>query len=266
MKRVFIGTFALLCGLSPSFVIADFIVSTDGDARILTEPSGNRDDNNGGNTITGSLIGRNTGNVDNFMIYDFDSLQDQATAALAANEIVVGATVSVQVATSFSSGTHGDVDDMIILNEIALTNRGFTTGNSTITGADNAATDGSVTFLNRAQQVVSPEAWQDAAGLDQANVLGAISQIGTFQGWNVGDAPAQMTFAVDAVTANDWIDNGLAGFVLQSIDGGNGNARFNMGLNAASISFATTTAIPEPGAAAFLSVLAATAVVRRRRR
>ncbi|MEM7454579.1 MAG: hypothetical protein AAF456_09545 [Planctomycetota bacterium] len=213
--------------------IAQTIVSTDSDARLVTEPSGARDDNNGGNTITGALIGVNTGSVDNFMLYEFSDL-----TALQ-GQTVVSATLEIDVHTGFSHSQHGSDQDVINLAEIALTNQGWVSGTGTISGSDTPADDGSVSFLNRIQYNGSgqTEPWLDENGQSVSNLTGALTQVSTASGWNQGSAPAFISFSIDAATAQRWVDDGLAGFVMSTTDNGDSRSRFNMMVDGARIVF-----------------------------
>lgn len=192
------------------------------DGRVVTEPSGARDDNNGGNTISGALIGLNTGGVDNFMMWDFPSLGSLA------GQQVASATVNVYVATNFQNGNHGTTDDLINLHEIALGNAGFVTGTSTIGGSDNPATNGSVSFLHQAEfNSASSVPWVDASGTDVADLTGAFLPVDTISGWNQLSAPQPAVFDVPVAIAQSWIDNGLAGLALSTTDNGDSRSRYN---------------------------------------
>lgn len=257
------GTACLVAGLGAAMTLpasaAVFAFDSAGnDARVVTEPGGARDDNNGGNTVTGSLIGLNSpAAVDNFMLYDFNGL------AAASGEIVVSATVTIAVAVNFTNGNHGTTDDLINLSEIALTNDGWVSGVGAIGGGDTPANDGSVSFANRVQfnGGGTTEAWQDAGGNDVANLLGALTLIDSVAGYNQGAAPATLTFNVDAALAQSWIDNGVGGVVLSTTDNGDSRSRFNFGTDAATLNIVT---VPEPGSLALLG-LGGLALLRRRR-
>lgn len=69
-KPITIVALLALLGATPS-TFGQAIVVNDGDARLITEPTGVRDRNNGGNTDSGRVIGINSGLADNFMIFDF---------------------------------------------------------------------------------------------------------------------------------------------------------------------------------------------------
>lgn len=45
-------------------------------------------------------------------------------------------------------------------------------------------------------------------------------------GYNQSSTPPQLFFIVDQATAQSWIDNGLPGLVVSSIDNGDGRSRF----------------------------------------
>ncbi len=267
MKRLSLITSCLMA----VFVLAEFtasaqiLVDAGGQARLVTEPSGNRDDNNGGNTVSGALIGTNAGSVDNFLVFDFSDL------SAAAGQTVTGATIDFQVATGFSAGNHGSVDDVINLSEIALPNLGWVRGSGEITGADNQADDGSVSFLNRIQFDTSgtSEQWLDASGTGVGNLLGALTTVDSVPGYNVGGGTPILSFSVDAATAQGWVDNGLGGLALSVTDNGDLNGRFNFigngsaASNAGSITF--LTAVPEPSSGIVLIAMGAMVCVRRKR-
>lgn len=206
---------------------------TDSDARLVTEPTGARDDNNGGNTISGALIGVNTDSSDNIMLYRFSgmtALQGQS---------VIGATVEIYVHTGFSHSQHGSDHDVINLSEIALPNLGWISGTGTITEGDTPADDGTVSFLNRVQFSGSgqSEPWLDVGGQGVPNLLGALKPVSTAAGWNQGNAPAFVSFSVDGETAQRWVDDGLAGLAMHVTDDGDSRSRFNMIVNGARIMF-----------------------------
>ncbi|XAL99090.1 PEP-CTERM sorting domain-containing protein [Phycisphaeraceae bacterium D3-23] len=253
----------LVAGLGAAMAVpasaAVFAFDSNGtDARVVTEPSGARDDNNGGNTATGALIGLNSpAAVDNFMLYDFNGL------GAAAGEIVVSATVTINVATGFTNANHGGVNDLINLSEIALTNDGWVDGGGVITGADTPADDGTVSFANAVQFNGSGTtvAWQDAGGADVANLLGALTLIDSVPGYVSGGGTPTLTFNVSAAMAQSWIDNGVGGVALSTTDDGDSRSRFNFQLDAATLN---VTTVPEPGSLALLG-LGGLALLRRRR-
>ena len=220
IKTSFLGMVVLLA-FSQVFCHAQ-IVNSLGDARLINEPSGNRNDNNGGNTASGVLIGVNATAVDNIIVHDFSDL------SAVAGQTVTGATVTIGVATGFSAGNHGSVDDIITLSEIAVGNTGWTQGTGTITGTDNVATDGSVSFNNRSEfGDATSVAWVDSTGSAVSDLSGALTLLGSQAGYNVGAAPATLTFNIDAVTAQRWVDTGLGGLAIGATDNGDTNGRFN---------------------------------------
>ena len=230
-----IPAFLLLVTFFPTAVFSQFSVFNEQDARLITEPSGIRDRNNGGNTATGRLIGINTGLVDNFMIFNFPSLVDFA------GQSVSGATVTLQPQAGFSNGNHGTVDDLIHLNEIALPNDGWIVGENVIMATDNFTDDGSVSYANRVEYLDgsangTAEPWLDANGDAVANLEGTFNRIGTVNGWNEGEAPESFSFGIDPVMAQSWIDSGLAGLAISNTDNGDNRSRFNLApLNGAEV-------------------------------
>lgn len=262
MKKI-IGFLVIAFLLTTSVTYADVTVGDLGDARLVTGTTNSRDDNNGGNTVTGALIGLNTGGVDNVMLYDFSDL------SAASGQTYIGATVSIAVATGFTNGNHGTVDDIINLHEIALTNLGWDNGTGVIGGSDNFTDDGSVSFLNRVQYNDDPgpaggttEQWLDAGGTGVSNILGALTLLDSISGYNSGGGTPFLVFDIDAATAQAWADNGLGGFALTTTDNGDSRSRFNMAGAGATITFHS---VPEPGSVAVLGSLFVLTLVRRRR-
>lgn len=242
MRLVLVGT--MIVALSSHGTADEIIVNSQGDARLINEPSGNRNDNNGGNTISGALIGLNTGGVDNLIVHEFHDL------SAVAGTVVTGATVLVNVQTGFSNGNHGTTDDLINLSAIALPNIGWDSGSSAITGSDTPATDGSVSFNNRSEfNSASSIAWQDGSGTDVADITGSFTLVDSIAGYNQGAAPATLVFTVDAATAQDWVDNGLGGLALWTTDDGDSRSRFNFSsvVNNNGATRIVFNAVPEPG-------------------
>ena len=85
-----------------------------------------------------------------------------------------------------------------------------------------------------------------------------------------GGTPA-LTFAIDAITAQSWVDNGLGGLALTAVSG-DGNGRFNFltrdnAANAAAgVSNIVFTVVPEPSAGLLLALGTLFAFASRRRR
>lgn len=268
--KMYLMSFGMAILLSlPSSVIAFPTISLNHngtDARLVSGTTNSRDDNNGGNTITGALIGLNTGGIDNFLLYRFDDLPS------AAGETVLSATVTLTVATGFANGNHGSALDVINLHALASTNAGWSSGTGAIGGGDNMTDDGSVSFLNRVQYNDDPgpasgttEAWLDAGGNPVGNVLGALSSpIDSVPGYAQGAGPAQLTFNIPTAMAQDWVDNGLAGIGISTTDDGDSRSRFNFLQQGATLNL---TVVPEPGTAmlAALSTLCLGLVQRRNR-
>ena len=225
MKRRFFAIPFVIAALVSTVCSAQITVGNVSDVRLVTEPSGSRDNDNGGNTESGRLIGINTGLIDNFMVFGFGDL------AAVSGETISAATVTFTVAQGFMNANHGSIDDIIVLNELALPNIGWVEGNGAISGTTNSTTDGSISYNNREQFFSNSTPWQDASGADVANLEGAITQLATAPGYNEGAAPPSFSFDVDGATAQSWADNGLAGLVLSNIDDGDDRSRFNLGVN-----------------------------------
>ena len=265
-KASFLSMVVLLA-VSQVFCHADgVVINSQGDARLINEADGDRNDNNGGNTISGALIGTNTppALVDNFLIHDFANL------SAVAGQTVSGATVTIAVATGFMNANHGSVDDIINLSEIALGNIGWDQGVGAITGGDTPATDGSVSFNNRSEfNNASSIAWVDSGGAAVSDLRGALTLLGSQPGYNQGAAPPTLTFDIDAATAQRWVDFGLGGIALSATDDGNNRSRFNfqsvVGDNGVTnIEFHVVT-VPEPSAGLVGGIAVLLTVVRRRR-
>lgn len=235
-------------------------ITSDAEARLVTEPNGNRDDNNGGNTASGRLIGRNGGGVDNFMIFNFNA------SLPVAGLTVTGATVTIDAAPQLPPNA-GTSADTIVLSQIASGNFGWNAGSDAIGGQDNPANDGSVSYLFRETFEGTPPAgtsvqWVDSSGASVANVTGAFTTLGTTPGYNA--SPATISFNINQATAQDWATNGLAGLALSALDDGNNLSRFNFATGGISINF-DVAKVPEPSAG-LLSALAIFAAASRRRR
>ena len=232
-------TFCLLAAamILPTTAFSQDIVQVDsnGDARLINEPSGERNDNNGGNTISGALIGVNPGGVDNIIVHDFASIStDPALMGMS----VSGAMVTVEINEAFMAGTEGSELDTVFLHEIAIGNLGFDTGSSAITGADTPAFDGSVSFNHQAEfNSASSVDWVDVNGMAVGDLLGALTELGSAPGINLPDDAPNLPlegggeayfFAIDGATAQRWVDEGLAGLAVTATDNGDGNGRFNL--------------------------------------
>ena len=222
---------------STSSTHAQFVVNASASGRLVTEPSGARDDNNGGGDPY-ALVGLNTSLVENFAFYQMD------LSALAGTQ-TSGATISIGVVGFFSNANHGQPTDLIQLNYLPDSNSGFDPGVSMITGNDTPADDGSISFLNRVQFSGSgtSEPWLDGAGNPVANLAEAIVPIATVDGWFQGDAPPTVEFVLDGPTAQGFIDDGIAAFIMSAIDDGDNRSRFRLGngkfADALSITFET---------------------------
>ena len=116
MKKTCLTVACCLAAFAANGIAQITTVANTGDVRLLTEPSGERDGDNGGNTITGRLIGLNTGGIDNFVVYQFDDLSAVSGSS------VSGATINVGVAQGFANANHGTLEDLINVGELALPN------------------------------------------------------------------------------------------------------------------------------------------------
>ena len=235
MKRIFGICLFLLCAtfVFSNSIEAQITVSNTATCRLVTEPSGNRDDNNGGGDGS-TLIGLNTGMVDNFLVYQMD------LSPLAGMQ-TSGATVTVGVNPNFTNANHGQATDLIVLNAAYSSNSGFDSGNGQISGTDNQAADGSISFLNLIQTLsaATTEPWLDETGNSVANLGEAIVQIATTPGYDEGFGPLTIEFTLDQATAQTLIDDGIAAFVMSTIDDGDSRSRFFLlgGMEAVSITF-----------------------------
>ena len=209
--------------LATNSIHAQVVVDASAFGRLVTEPNGNRDDNNGGGD-SNTLVGLNTGLVENFTFYQVD-LSGLAGAQTS------GATVSIGVVGFFNNANHGQPSDMIQLNYLPGSNSGFDAGVGVITGDDSPADDGSISFLNRVQFSGSgtSEPWMDAMGNPVADLAAAIVPIATVDGWVQNDAPPTIEFVLDGPSAQALIDEGVPAFVMSAIDDGDNRSRFWIG-------------------------------------
>ncbi len=270
MKATFSCLAALIAAsFFPTTITGQTVVSVNtlDDVRLVTEPNGARDDNNGGNTASGALIGLNTGGIDNFLVFDYSDLSAVQGAT------VLSATFNVDVNVGFSNGNHGTTADRIQLNEIAFPNVGWLGGTGVISGADSQADDGSISFLNRIQFDTSgtTEAWLDTAGLGVGDLFGAMTAVDDVAGWNQGGAPTTLSIDIPLAIAQSWADNGaIGGLALSTIDNGDSMSRYNFVNSnpgndpASSITF-TIEAVPEPSSIVLLGSIAMVGFLRRRK-
>ena len=195
------------------------------DARLVGFTTNSRDDNNGGGSFP-NLIGVNTGGVENFALYEFDF---EAMTGVTAR----GATITV-FSDILMNANHGDANDSIVINELALTNTDYVTGGLIITGADNMTDDGSISFLSRVQYNDSPgppsgvtEPWLNNDGQPVPNLLGAITPVASVAGYEEGDSPV-LRFTIDQEQAQQWVDDGVVGLVVTADDNGDSRSRFEI--------------------------------------
>ena len=105
-------------------------------------------------------------------------------------------------------------------------------GTAVVTGG--SATDGSVSY---AFQATGPDAasstqWVDSSGASVDSISEALSVVAQTAGYNQGTGQnppldSFLTFTVSASVAQGWVDNGLAGLALSTIDDGDDRSRFN---------------------------------------
>lgn len=219
-------------------------------SRLVTEPSGLRDDNNGGagGTLT---MGINTGGVDNFALLGLDPV---GLSVLGGLDLGGNARVIVPVRTNFTNGNHGTTADKFHLYELPSANTGWIEGEAGIGGADRPADNGSVSFLNFSQYNDDPGPpsgttipWTDENGQPVANFLDALgSPIASVPGWNQGSAPNFLEFPIPLSTLEDWTVNGVAGLGIVIEDDGDSRSRYVIFQDGAGVLVDLATAVPEP--------------------
>lgn len=224
-----VAILALLGAAQDSAAQTVGVAVTEG-VRFITEPSGVRDDNNGGagGTLT---MGINTGGVDNFALLRLDPFGLSVIGGLGPVE---NARVIVPVRTNFTNGNHGTADDIFELCALPSTNTGWVEGTRGIGGNDRTADDGSATFLSFAQYNDDPGPpsgttipWMDENGQPAANFLDALdSPVSMTPGWAQGNAPDLLELPVPLAVLNDWTTNGVAGLGIVVRDNGDSRSRF----------------------------------------
>jgi len=184
-KKTFLCILACVVAVTLNdFASAQIAATLTGDVRLAGDldelpTGGNVGDENGGSSNL--VIGINTGNVDNFALLGFDT-------SLATGEVVTGATITISVQTAFTGGgDHGSVADTLSIHELFSTNAGWVPGSQGVANtAANVAANGVVSFQNQAHGT-GGTLWQDAAGTDVDNLLGAFDStapIATIGGWD----------------------------------------------------------------------------------
>lgn len=211
-----VSVVAALFAVDMSFAQSTITVDFSADTRVISEPSGVRDDNNGGEDGN-TLIGRNTSNIFNYMLYNFD------LSPLVGETLDGDATLRI-VGRQLGNVQRGDSNDSIEAYEIFTTNANWLEGTGKIGGSDIPADDGSATFLNQAQFNGSGTTvpWKDAAGTNVSDLLAATSLLGSLPAYEnpaIGEF-AILDYTVDQAKLQQWVDSGFAGIMMNSTDGG----------------------------------------------
>lgn len=221
---------AVLVPLGTSHVEAQTVgVAAITSVRLVTEPSGAREDNNGG--LGNLTMGINTGGVDNFALLGLDPV---GLSVLGGLNLGGDARLVVPVNVNFSNGNHGTAADTFHLYELPSTNTGWLEGVRAIGGPDRPADDGSATFLSFAQYNDNPGPssgttipWMDESGSPVANILEALpAPIASVPGWAQGSAPSLLEIPIPLATLEGWTTSGVAGLVLVVEDDGDSRSRF----------------------------------------
>ena len=207
-----------------------------------------------------SLIGINAGGVNNWGLnqWDLSSLT---------GETVTSVSLVFDVAETFANPNHGSTLDTISIHEIFSTNAGWLEGGQVVNGT-NVETNGGATFNFQSQtSATTGTAWQDAAGNDLSNLLGAFdtTAIDSIAGYDQGTGPDTVSFNLPVALVQGWVDDpsSFAGLVLQSNDDGDNFGRFNFLGNPATLTI--VTAVPEPAAGVVVVLGGLIAFARRRR-
>lgn len=178
---------------------------------------------NGGNDT--SLLGLNTNGINNWGVNQWD-------LSSIAGDTVTEVTLTFSRGLGFANANHGTDADSLSLHQLYSTNAGWLEGGQVINGA-NVETGGAVTFNFQSQtSETAGTPWQDAAGNDVANFLGAFdpTPIVTVPGFNQGEGDARVEFTIPIAVAQAWVDDpaSFAGLVLVSNDlDGDSRSRFN---------------------------------------
>lgn len=231
---VCLAVFILALGIGPEAdgqgggIVITTVVDDGREVRLLSEPGGEREDNNGGSPPgTSYIFGDNGNDIPNYSLYGFD------LSPFAGTTITGDATVTITKNPSLAAGEAGSVGDIITLSELAITNSGWVEGTGSITFDDTPADEGSVSYLNRVQFVGSgvSEPWLDAGGNAVSNLTGAITPVASRPGYNFSEpSGTEYELIVPQATAQRWLDDGLAGLVFSATDpdpiNGDGKSRF----------------------------------------
>lgn len=256
-----------LIAAMPFTASADVMAIHDGDVRITGDlddlpGGGNAGDENGGNTLL--VVGVNTGNVQNWALFGFDT-------SAGAGEVATGAELVLDM-NLLTNGNHGDASNTFGIHELYSGNLGWVEGGGGIqNSAMNVSAPGLVTFQQRAFDGGTGNGidWVDGAGTALPNFIGSFDpaeiNTNTVNGWENGTLPnPTITFEFDATTAQSWLDNGRADLVLEVNDpDGMNTSRFVIQNGA--VNALTVFTVPEPSAALLLLGGLAAVVLRRRR-
>lgn len=176
---------------------------------------------------------------------------------------VIGAEFIVDVNQGFANPNHGDAGNSFSIFELHGTNAGWLEGGQGIQNSlANVANPDVVTFQ---QQAFGATNWQDAAGVDVDNFIGAFEStpLATIPAYNEGEGPAQLTFQFSAAQAQAWLSQGFADLVIEVDDpDGLRTSRFVIDNNTAQLNILV---VPEPSSVAVFGLVMGGLVMRRKR-